>query len=418
MFIFEIFYYKFKRRNIRMYINLFDDEEFDFNKQTDLSNTNFDADNINAKYLKGEIRIVTEQARYPLPSISSMVKSDKYTLQPDFQRRHRWSIEKKSRLIESFIINVPVPPIFLYEVDFARYEVMDGLQRMTAIHQFYNDEYPLNGLEQWRELNGLKYSELPEKIREGIDRRYLSSIVLLYETAKNKDEAQFMKQLVFERLNSGGEKLEPQETRNALYDGKLNQLCIKLSRNKYFCRMWKIPEPNREEIEEEKINKELIQNTKFKNMDDVELVLRFFALRHIETVTISAYEDYFDEFLKKGNYLNDNILEKYEELFEETISLIYEVFGENAFNLYRVRDGKWIWYDRPTKAVYDPLTRVISQKISIKEKILENKELIKDNLEQFYQNYYDSFKGRNNTPSDIIFRTKLFNDYIDNLLSE
>src|SRR5579862_9163717 len=80
---------------------------------------------INAKYIAGETRIVTEQARYPLNTIAGMVDSDDYELNPDFQRRHRWSAEKQSRLIESFIMNVPVPPIFLYEDKYSHYEVMD-----------------------------------------------------------------------------------------------------------------------------------------------------------------------------------------------------------------------------------------------------------------------------------------------------
>jgi hypothetical protein len=137
---------------------------------------------INEKYVRGEIRIVTEQARYPLNTIAQIVESDLYSLSPEYQRRHRWLPERQSRLIESLIMNVPVPPIFLYEYDYSRYEVMDGLQRLTAIHDFYKDKFPLTGLTQWPELNGRRYSELPEKIREGIDRRYLSSVILLKET--------------------------------------------------------------------------------------------------------------------------------------------------------------------------------------------------------------------------------------------
>jgi uncharacterized protein with ParB-like and HNH nuclease domain len=183
--------------------------------------------NINEKYKKGEIRIVTEQARYPLDSIETMLDSQKYILNPEYQRRKRWDNTRKSRLIESFIMNVPIPPIFLYEVDYSIYEVMDGLQRLTAIYDFYKGKFDLEGLEYWQELNGRNYKNLPQQVKRGIDRRYLSSIVLLQETAKSSEEADFLKQIVFERLNSGGEKLTPQETRNALHNGKFNQLCIK-----------------------------------------------------------------------------------------------------------------------------------------------------------------------------------------------
>ena len=214
-------------------MNLFENEQLDFThlKKTEMVISS-DSD-INEKYIKGEVRIVTEQARYPLNTIVSMLDSGDYQLDPEFQRRHRWNPLQKSRLIESFIMNVPIPPIFLYEDTYSHYQVMDGLQRLTAIYDFYTDNLNLEGLQEWSELNGRKYSNLPDKIKKGVDRRYLSSIILLQETAKDAFEADRLKQLVFERINSGGVRLEYQESRNAIYDGPLNRLCIKLSRNNY-----------------------------------------------------------------------------------------------------------------------------------------------------------------------------------------
>uniref|UniRef100_UPI004025E757 DUF262 domain-containing protein n=1 Tax=Ruminococcus bicirculans (ex Wegman et al. 2014) TaxID=1160721 RepID=UPI004025E757 len=202
-----------------MIIEKYDNETFPENEKVQSPESN--ATLINEKYMKGETRLVTEQARYPLPTLKELFsKESTYELQPDFQRRKgRWSIEKKSKLIESFIINVPVPPVFLYEVSFAYNEVMDRLQRISTLIDYYNDEFELTGLDQWAELNGMKYSELPEKIKEGIDRRYLSSIILLNESASNPQKAMQMKQLVFERLKTGGEPRSGQEIRNAIYNG-------------------------------------------------------------------------------------------------------------------------------------------------------------------------------------------------------
>lgn len=178
-------------------MNIFDDEKISFEIQNE-NNKELSDDEINKKYIQGEIRIVTEQARYPLSTISSqIVHNENYRLDPEFQRRHRWNNTRRSALIESLIMNVPIPPIFLYEYDFSSYEVMDGLQRLTAIAKFYDDEFELEGLTQWPELNGRRYSNLPEMIRKGIDRRYVSSIILLNETAKTSVEADFMKQMVF-----------------------------------------------------------------------------------------------------------------------------------------------------------------------------------------------------------------------------
>ncbi|EPB4311023.1 DUF262 domain-containing protein, partial [Yersinia enterocolitica] len=269
----------------------------------DESLENLSDDEINKKYIQGEIRIVTEQARYPLNTISSQIVHNKdYKLDPEFQRRHRWNNKRRSALIESLIINVPIPPIFLYEYDFSSYEVMDGLQRLTAIAKFYDDEFELEGLSQWPELNGRTYSTLPDKIRKGIDRRYISSIILLNETAKTSVQADFMKQMVFDRINSGGELLTPQEKRNANFNGLFNKLCINLSSNEYLCKMWNIPEqlisPNGESLDSE----ERVSNGLFKDMGDVELVLRFFSYRQRGRLQRGlSLEKYLDKFLEQAN---------------------------------------------------------------------------------------------------------------------
>lgn len=223
-------------------------------------------DEINSKYVKGEVRIVTEQARYPINSIAGIVEDPSYTISPEYQRRHRWDEERKSKLIESLIMNVPVPPIFLYEYDYSKYEVMDGLQRLTAIHEFYRDKFELTAIAEWPELNGRTYNQLPSKVREGIDRRYLSSVILLKETAHSEEDALRLKQLVFERINSGGVKLAPQETRNALFDGPMNQLCIKLSRYPALCRLWGITEPGQEELGGGSPSADRVQNDDFRKM--------------------------------------------------------------------------------------------------------------------------------------------------------
>ena len=256
-------------------MRLYGGEELKLNNGKSEHESKMSFEEITRKYHQGQVRIVTEQARYPLNTIVGLIDSGNYILNPGFQRRHRWEPQRKSKLIESFIINVPIPPVFLYETTYSKYEVMDGLQRITAIYEFYNDEFALEGLEEWSELNGYKYSELPEVIRLGIDRRYLSSIILLQETAKNELEALNMKQLVFERLNSGGIELSDQETRNALHDGKLNQMCLELSKNVKFRKLFNIPA---------NVDKKdgITGNALYDRMEDVELVLRFFAFRQIE----------------------------------------------------------------------------------------------------------------------------------------
>src|SRR5437879_10879186 len=102
---------------------------------------------INAKYAKRELRIVTESNREQLPNFVEALKRPGWMeLRPFYQRRPRWEKVRQSKLIESFIMNVPVPPLFVYESDLAKYEVMDGQQRITAIQDFYTNKLTLEGL--------------------------------------------------------------------------------------------------------------------------------------------------------------------------------------------------------------------------------------------------------------------------------
>jgi len=362
---------------------------------------------IDEKYVRGEVRIVTEQARYPLKTIVAMRESGDYELQPDFQRRHRWYDYKRSQLIESFIMNVPVPPIFLYEDRPSHYEVMDGLQRLTAIYDFYTDKLVLEGLEKWPELNGRRYTGLPDQIKRGIDRRYLSSVILLYETAKNEEEAQRLKQMVFERINSGGVRLTPQESRNAIFEGPLNDLCCELSRNEYLCRTWDIPETDDEEL--------LFENKHYQKMEDVELVLRFFANRQRRTLMRSGegLKEYLDRFLRQGNQdFSQELLEKLKDLFEQTISLLCGTFGEKAFWMMRPWNNGWVWWRGATMTIYDPLMYVFSKYDKDRKQILNHRAKFQRDIEGFYKENYHAFKGKKHIEERIGLFEKFVTDTI------
>ncbi|AFZ01946.1 DUF262 domain-containing protein [Calothrix sp. PCC 6303] len=386
-------------------------ETFFYSDKSDISQVSLSDDEINEKYKKGEIRIVTEQARYPLDSIETMLDSQKYILNPEYQRRKRWNNTRKSRLMESFIMNVPIPPIFLYEVSYSIYEVMDGLQRLTAIYDFYKGKYNLEGLEYWRELNGRNYQNLPEQIKRGIDRRYLSSIVLLQETAKSAEEADFLKQIVFERLNSGGEQLTAQETRNALHNGKFNQLCIKLAENDFFRKMWKLP------LESEGEEK-LLESEPYRKMEDVELVLRFFAYRHIANFK-SPLDKFLDDYLKHANAYSDETINNLENLFNETINLVYSIFGDSAFIPPKEkRDNK-----TPIRIVYDSMMQVFANNIPHKEILLNHSKSIKSALYSDKQLLHLKeeknrllFDARYNNKKDVEARIKYFQNFLQSYI--
>ena len=360
---------------------------------------------INEKYIKGETRLVTEQARYPLPTLKDLFsKETAYELQPDFQRRKgRWDNDKKSKLIESFIINVPVPPVFLYEVSYANYEVMDGLQRISTIIDFYNDQFELSGLDLWAELNGMKYSKLPDKIKEGIDRRYLSSIILLNESASSPEKAIQMKQLVFERLNTGGETLKGQEIRNAIYNGKMNARCIKLSDNDIFKKLWGLKDDNATAADKDAL---------YREMGDVELVLRFFAMRFVDRFTVKL-DDFLDTYLKNANSYPDETIDKLEDLFVRNIKVADDLFGDKAFKIYKHRYSSIDWSPEAQRTIYDPMMLALTKlQLTDDETTSINKDKLQENLQSFYTEHEDEFDGKKQTRSDILKRTVLIYNFL------
>ncbi len=369
---------------------------------------------LNSRYVKGDVRIVTESARYSLAGILAMLqetvevegpegkKELRYKLDPEYQRRHRWSTERKSRLIESFLMNVPVPPVFLYERDLARFEVMDGRQRLTALSEFYADKFPLEGLQYWSDLDGRTYSQLPSKVRDGIDRRYISSIILLKETAATEERAADLKKIVFERLNSGGVKLSSQETRNAVYNGPLNQLCLSLSENELFRKMWGIPVdptvPSNDEADEDSDDTpdgsgdaRKGGRRMFEKMEDVELVLRFFAYRHFDLFKsgLNRMADSLDRFLMHGNRFKKDVLDAYRDMFESTIAFLWSALGTDACCV--VGESH-----RPTKIVFDPVMFVANsaEVRAFHDRLTAQKDLLRAELEAVYRREKALFSGR------------------------
>ena len=239
-------------------------------------------------------------------------------IRPFYQRRRRWEPERQSRLIESFIMNIPVPPLFVFEADFARYEVMDGQQRITAIKEFFANNLELVGLEQWPELNGCTYATLPSEIRKGIERRSISYIVLLKESAETSEEQVLLRQMVFERLNTGGIELSQQEVRNCLFQGPFNEMLFKLARNDRFRTAWNLPRYNPEE--ESNPSSALLANAFFSKMTDIETIVRFFALRHVEHYQ-RGMQGFLDLYMVRARNFTVKDLEFLENLFIKAMNL-------------------------------------------------------------------------------------------------
>lgn len=378
----------------------------------------YSSEEIDYKYKLGEKRLVTEQGRYPLDSLDTILNKS-IQLDPEYQRSFVWDNRQKSKLIESFIMNIPIPPVFLYEVEFAKYEVMDGRQRLTTIRDFYTDAFALEGLDIWKELNGMKYSQLPENVKLGIDRRYISTIVILNETAKTEEEAFELKQHVFERLNTGGTKLSDQEIRNAIMRGPMNDFCKNTAlESSVFQSIWNIQKLDNYFLSE-------IENSstidKYIRMEDVELVLRFFAYRQLEENPKNSVKHILDLYLKEANeqIITELQFDEMRSLFEKTLQLQLQIFGDKLFKLYTFKKNskQFTWNNRNTKLLYDPLNIIFSgyiqdnKVVTIKSGVNFEKE-----LENLYKDNQETFNGRNNAKLNVVQRVNLFEEFFDRTL--
>ena len=375
---------------------------------------------INEKYEQGERRILLEMNREKLPSFAESLNKPNYMeTRPFYQRRDRWDEQKQSRLIESFLMNIPVPPLILYEASYNSYEVMDGQQRITAIENFYNNKLQLTGLEIWPELEGRTYESLPAKIKDGINRRSISTIVILTESLSDTEEALSLKQLVFERLNTGGVSLSRQEIRNCIYSGKFNELLLKLSENTIFAKAWDIPIDDKEELKE---------NGFYKKMEDVELILRFFALRDIDQYTgnLSKYLDNY--MMKKSLNFSDENIQEFERVFNQTIELVSNIYQDQLFKPF---DSKTKTHkSKAYKVYYDAVMISFSNHLSHYQELINRKSaIIQETIQLFTQDYQGIthqdkkfkkglFTGEGDSKDDFKARIQIFNSLIQRVLKQ
>lgn len=270
------------------------------------------------KKYKAQMRqIVTQKLDLPISTLPAMLQ-DQIKINPEFQRRDRWDEERQSRLIESLLMNVPIPPVFLGEDEYGYYVVLDGRQRLTAIQNFLNNTLTLSKLEVWEDLNGLRFNDL---VKRGLDkhltRRFISAIALL------KESSSIVKYDVFDRLNTGGVKANEMEVRNAVFRGPFTDNLHRLSRHPDFCKAWEIPVDT----------VDAQSNPLYQKMIDLSIVLRFFALSAPDKMEI-AFKDHLSEFMEERNklYESDKTLETIDsERFTRAVINSLEIFGVNAF---------------------------------------------------------------------------------------
>ncbi|CAD5984121.1 hypothetical protein PCC9214_05234 [Planktothrix tepida] len=364
---------------------------------------------INDKYSSQENRILTEINREKLPSFAEALKKNGYmNVQPVYQRRPRWDDKMKSRLIESFLINIPVPPIILFEIDYNSYEVMDGQQRITAIKEFYENKLKLTGLELWPEINGRTYDQLPIKVKAGIDRRSISSIVIIAESTSDPETALFLKQKSFERFNTGGVDLSQQEVRNCLYHGKFNSLLLELSRNPIFTQSWGIP------IDEN--DPDLLNNNLYKKMEDAELVLRFFALRNVDHFQ-RGMEGFLDLYMIKSSNFSDEDILILKEVFLKTINLAYQIYNDNLFKPFDPKSRTW--KKDSYKAYYDAVMVGFNRHLDKTKILIDQKtKIIEETQKLFEREESRLLTGGGKSKAEIQQRIQIFDDMLSQVIGE
>lgn len=276
---------------------------------------------------------VVMNADWTIETIDTQINKGNINLQPGFQRRAAWDDVRKSRLIESIIVGMPVPNIVLAENKDhrGRFIVIDGKQRLVAINDFLKGAYKLRGLDIRNDLNDRTYATLPTEDREYLDNSTLRSTVI-----KNWSDENFLYAIFF-RLNSGSLPLSPQELRKALIGGNLlDSIEQYLTGSKAF--------------------KTIFGDELDKRMRDSELVLRFIAYDN----GLEQYRGEFKEFLDqmtryfevdwhvRSTELDDALLR-----LDLALETAYAVFGKDAFK-------KWIGtkYERViNRAIFDAVAR-------------------------------------------------------------
>lgn len=265
---------------------------------------------IENKFAKSQSALVLQQSDLSLASISDMVRDGAIDISPKYQRRERWDPVKESGLIESFLLNIPVPPIYLAEDEYGTYSVIDGKQRVTAINKFLNGLLRLNGLDKFRELEGYSFEDLPISLSNALKiRPYIRVVTLLRQSDPE------LKHEVFLRLNKAGVALNSQEIRSVAYRGKFNDLLFDLSKDVYLNTQLKATP----------------QSNVYKEMIDVQYVLRFFTMREYWSNFPGNMDVAMDFFMRDNYKMNAKMISKCKSLFNESVMFCKTLWGTEGF---------------------------------------------------------------------------------------
>ena len=349
------------------------------------------ASEIEKRFEKSQNDLVLQTSDFSLQGLKEMVDSQVIDLSPKYQRRERWEIERQSELIESFLLNVPVPPIYLAEEDYGIYSIIDGKQRITAVSDYLNNGFPLRKLEEFSDLNGARFRDLPRTLQNALKvRPYLRVITLLKQSHPR------LKYEVFIRLNRGGIQLNNQEIRNVAFRGALNDQIYAASEHILLRSALKIDGP---------------KSAAFQQMQDAEYVLRFLTLQQSWEGFSGSLSKSMDEFMLAHSKDNPRRIADIVKPFEVAIYRTAELWGDVAFQRW---DGQK-WRKQALAGLYD--AQMIAGSLLTEKQIrsLSSKQpaLVKATQELFADpEFEEAVRLGTNTPSRIKSRIEKVRDML------
>jgi hypothetical protein len=272
---------------------------------------------------KPDDRPVTSQScDWTISALRDKLDRGQLDLQPKFQREYVWSLrpELPSRLIESLLLEIPIPPIYFGKVAEGRLEMIDGQQRLTTLVNFVSNKLALRKLHRMASLNHKFFKDLTKDQQEKILDTPIRSIVI--DAASNTD----LRYEVFERLNRGSMTLNEQELRNCVYRGPFNDLLAELERDPWWRKCKGGGEPE----------------SRFKER---EMILRFFAFANRLPQYTGNLKRFLNDYMGQYAPHEPQDLKAHAVLFRQTMQNIYAVFGDKAARLYEVnpRTNRGAW---------------------------------------------------------------------------
>jgi uncharacterized protein with ParB-like and HNH nuclease domain len=290
--------------------------------------------------------ITSYGADYPVDSLVNRLRDEKIRV-PLFQRGYVWNEKQASRFIESLLLGLPVPGIFLSkDVDSADLLVIDGQQRLKTLLYFYDGHinervFKLRDVQE--KFKGKTYKGLESDDRQRLDDSIIHATVVKQDEPSEDNSSIY---LVFERLNTGGLQLQPQEIRSAIYSGKFVELIKNL--NEY---------PNWRNI----------YGNKSSRLKDQEFILRFFAMYLYRDHYEKPLKGFMNKYMAKNKDLQIHSAEKLTEVFHQTVDFVNEVLGKKAFRPVRAINA----------SIFDSVMVGIAEMYSRKSKFPNGKDFLK-----------------------------------------